>query len=69
MAVSNGRSADDTEYRSPCGAGELAVWADGSEPRGSQESHGSPSLCAPAVSPRGVWGIARIRPKGRMRRW
>src|SRR4051794_7582234 len=40
VAVSSGRRTDDTEYRSPCDAGELAVWGDVSERRGSQESHG-----------------------------
>ncbi|MYX46865.1 hypothetical protein GTW59_38405 [Streptomyces sp. SID89] len=51
MAVSNVRRADDTEYRSPCGAGELAVWADGSESRGSRESHGFPAPLATPVRP------------------
>ncbi|EFL34504.1 conserved hypothetical protein [Streptomyces viridochromogenes DSM 40736] len=55
MVVSNGRRADDTEYRSPCGAGELAVWGDVSESRGSQESHGSlwpypPGMSTPETS-------------------
>ncbi|RSR97833.1 hypothetical protein EF917_21715 [Streptomyces sp. WAC00469] len=44
MAVSNVRRADDTEDRSPCGAGELAVQGDGSERLGSRESHGGSTV-------------------------
>ena len=34
VAVSNDRRAADTEYRSPCGTGECAVWADVNEGAG-----------------------------------
>ncbi|PAN01323.1 hypothetical protein CJI59_12280 [Streptomyces sp. Alain-F2R5] len=60
-AVSNGRRADDTEYRSPCGAGELAVWADVSESRGSQESHGRGRPYAPGMSTRETSRFVRVR--------
>ena len=46
-SATDGR-ADDTEYRSPCGAGELAVWTDANERRGSWESRGSCEPYAPA---------------------
>ncbi|MYX28941.1 hypothetical protein GTY75_20295 [Streptomyces sp. SID8381] len=62
MAVSNVRRADDTEYRSPCGAGELAVWADGSESRGSRESHGFPAPLATPVRPTTPPSRPRPRP-------
>ncbi|GHH77608.1 hypothetical protein GCM10018793_26090 [Streptomyces sulfonofaciens] len=40
VAVNKERRAADTEYRSPCGAGELTVLTDANERGGSQESHG-----------------------------
>ena len=61
VAVSNGRRADDTEYRSPCGAGELAVWGDVSERRGSQESHGSPGPYAPGMNIEETSRFVRLR--------
>ncbi len=61
VAVSSGRRADDTEYRSPCDAGELAVWGDVSERRGSQESHGRFRSYAPAMSTEETSRFVRLR--------
>ncbi|KAB1147801.1 hypothetical protein F7R91_12040 [Streptomyces luteolifulvus] len=61
MAVSNGRRADDTEYRTPCDAGELAVWGDVSERRGSRESHGSIGPYAPGMSTPETSRFVRLR--------
>ncbi|MYQ63988.1 hypothetical protein GTY92_10890 [Streptomyces sp. SID4950] len=61
MAVSNGRRADDTEYRSPCGAGELAVWGDVSERRGSRESHGCDGPYSPGMSNEETSRFVRLR--------
>ncbi|QMV09209.1 hypothetical protein GJU35_28565 [Streptomyces lincolnensis] len=61
MAVSNERRADDTEYRSPCGAGELAVWGDVSERRGSRESHGSVGSYSPGMSTPETSRFVRLR--------
>src|SRR5690606_37342944 len=61
VAVSNGRRADDTEYRSPCDAGELAVWCDVSEQRGSQESHGRRAPYAPVMNQPETSRFVRLR--------
>ncbi|QOV42626.1 hypothetical protein IPT68_22785 [Streptomyces chromofuscus] len=61
MAVSSGRRADDTEYRSPCESGELAVWGDASESRGSWESRGGPGPYAPGMSTPETTGFVRLR--------
>ena len=61
VAVSNGRRADDTEYRSPCDVGELAVWGDVSESRGSRESHGRAWTYAPAMSTPETSRFVRLR--------